>query len=403
MARITFGGREIGSSQNFGQSHDIRDLGDALEDGDLAIDECSDGKVIEDNPTTRLVLKTGTFPPNNGTDGFNIAGYLCHAKRSRNQSAEQWEDVSHFDLRTLRLGEYVRIQLGPNNLKALFLALASKYKDLGGLNSILAEAGVTAVDPASITILEGKERETLGLLMQRDDEFWNHVAELDTRNALETKALQLEHQRRKEALRQFRKHLDAGDWSESNWENYFKENEWLFGLGLSYHYLSTLQNQANLGGADITGRGTDQVDYLMRTSGDTRFTVLVDIKKPNTRLLHPNEYRSNIYRIDQHIAGGVAQLQSYCYTWQTRGSRDTSPQRLGAYTYEPRGMLIVGNLAEFHDDDSKRKSFELFRRHIHNPQILTFDELYNRAEYMVTQNESQSESEEPEEEWEVPF
>lgn len=239
--------------------------------------------------------------------------------------------------------------------------------------------------------------------MQHDDDFWNHVSELDTHNLLEAKALQLEHQRRLEALRQFREHLDGSAWQESDWENYFKENEWIFGLGLSYHYLGTLQNQANLGGADVTGRGTDRVDYLMGTSGDTRFTVLVDIKTPRTQLLHPTAYRSNIFRVDQHIAGGVAQLQSYCYTWQTRGSRDISPERLGAYTYEPKGMLIVGNQAQFQDDDSKRKSFELFRRHIHNPQILTFDELYSRAEYMVTLNAGESGIEGAEEEYDVPF
>lgn len=109
MTRFTIDGREFDLSHRSRQSHDIDDLGDVPEVGNLVVEECSVGEVIEDNPTTRLVLKTGTFPPNNSTDGINITGYLCHAKRTRNQSAEPWEDVAHFDLRTLRVGEYVRI------------------------------------------------------------------------------------------------------------------------------------------------------------------------------------------------------------------------------------------------------------------------------------------------------
>lgn len=272
-------------------------------------------------------------------------------------------------------------------------------------NVRLAEAEIDSVDPTRVTILEGKERETLQFLKERDPDFWENVADLDTRNVLETKVLQVQHQRRLEALTQFEAHLLSLDWSESDWEMYFKANEWIFGLGLSYHYLNTLQNQAYMGGTDITGRGADNVDYLMNTSGDTRFTVLVDIKKPDTRLLHPREYRSNIFRVDEHVSGGVAQLQSYCFTWQTDGSQHArnSSDQLGAHTYEPKALLIVGSLSECKNNDSMKQSFELFRRQVHNPEILTFDELYSRAQFLVAQDASELDVHDTTVELDVPF
>lgn len=405
MSRILFGGREVPIPYRASQTAPGIDLGNAPDIVGVTIDECENEDVIEENPTTRIVLQSTTFPPNNGIDDFNITGYLCHARRSRTKSGEEWQPVKNFNLRNMKVGDYVRIQLGPHNLKALFLALADKYSALGGLESILAEAGIKTIDPEVATVLEGRERDTLQALMERDDDFWDNVADLDTRNALETKAPQLEHQRRKDALSVFKEHMDAKDWSEGEWEAFLKTNEWIFGLGLSYQYMSTIQNQAHLGGTAITGRGTDRVDYLMATSGDSRFTVLVDIKKPNARFLHSAEYRSNIFHISREVAGGVAQLQSYCHTWTIEGSQHggNTPEKLGAYTYEPKGMLIVGHLAELGDDDAKRKSFELFRRHTNNPQILTFDEVFSRVEYMVTHPDVQVIGESTKEMGDVPF
>jgi len=385
-----------GSTRAFDRTPTVSDLGSSEDFENSSIEECRDELVLEEKLTTRLVFKSSTFPPTPDTQGINITGYLCHARRSAVDQLDKWEDVSHFDLRSLGVGEHVRIHLGPSKLKAIFETLLIQYKTLGGLASVLKEAGLEVVDSNSVTVLEGTEREILQLLTTQDENFWDNVLELDTRNALETKLLQRRQARRTEALHEFEEHMNSDDWSERQWEEFFKSNEWIFGLGLSYQYVEVLENQGYLGGTNLQGQGADFTDFLMRTSGDTRFTVLVDIKKPDTRLLHSRAYRSHIYRIDSELSGGVAQLQSYCHIWQTEGAQGirNAPGKLGAYTYAPRGMLIAGNLAEFGDNDEMRQSFELFRRHIHNPQILTFDELYARAMHMVVHYEEDLDMEE---------
>lgn len=66
--------------------------------------------------------------------------------------------------------------------------------------------------------------------------------------------------------------------------------------------------------------------------------------------------------------------------------------RIYIYNYLPKSYLIIGNLKEFMTSNwvnqEKYSSFELFRKNIHNPEIITFDELYERAKFIVDANSS---------------
>ena len=52
------------------------------------------------------------------------------------------------------------------------------------------------------------------------------------------------------------------------------------------------------------------------------------------------------------------------------------------YTINPKGILIIGNTEEL-QDRAKIETFEMFRSNISNPEIITFDELYERAKFIV--------------------
>ena len=54
-----------------------------------------------------------------------------------------------------------------------------------------------------------------------------------------------------------------------------------------------------------------------------------------------------------------------------------------AYAIDPKSYLVIGSLSELHGNDDKITCFELFRRNVRAPEILTFDELFYRAEHMV--------------------
>lgn len=58
----------------------------------------------------------------------------------------------------------------------------------------------------------------------------------------------------------------------------------------------------------------------------------------------------------------------------------------GIATVQPKGILVVGNLASLATPDARR-SFELLRRNLVNPEIITFDELLERARFIAEADE----------------
>lgn len=57
------------------------------------------------------------------------------------------------------------------------------------------------------------------------------------------------------------------------------------------------------------------------------------------------------------------------------------------FIYQPKSFVILGNLSEFKTDigvnEDKFSSFELYRQNLVNPEIITFDELFERAKFIV--------------------
>jgi hypothetical protein len=94
------------------------------------------------------------------------------------------------------------------------------------------------------------------------------------------------------------------------------------------------------------------------------------------------------------LIGGVAQIQKTIQksienirtkTEIKDKNGDLTGEQL--YLYQPKSFLIIGTLSQFVVEDKvneeKFSSFELFRRNLVNPEIITFDELYERAKHIV--------------------
>lgn len=185
----------------------------------------------------------------------------------------------------------------------------------------------------------------------------------------------------------FREHLDGVDWDERDWQKFFEENHWIFGYGLRPQFLHLLHDKPNLGGTDITGKGGQLGDFLLMTEAEVRFTVLVEIKRPDCRLLEDSLYRNRVYKLGDDLIGGVLQLQQQRWRWDNRGSRTDENKDLlesqQIFTHEPRSILVVGNTYELRGNSDKRRTFETFRQNLLQPEILTYDELLFRTEHMV--------------------
>ncbi len=71
-----------------------------------------------------------------------------------------------------------------------------------------------------------------------------------------------------------------------------------------------------------------------------------------------------------------------------------SPTGESVFLYQPRSFLVIGSLSEFHTvhgvNEEKYSSFELFRRDLKSPEVVTFDELFGgpSTSWKVSVNQS---------------
>lgn len=72
---------------------------------------------------------------------------------------------------------------------------------------------------------------------------------------------------------------------------------------------------------------------------------------------------------------------------------DGSRTNEGTFITQPKAYLVIGSLEELTGAggpvDDKVHSFELFRRNVTHPEIITFDELLAKAEWHVRLAEDQ--------------
>src|ERR1035437_68547 len=193
--------------------------------------------------------------------------------------------------------------------------------------------------------------------------------------------------KRREKLAEFKNAIAAHKADESWWQNFFENNKWIFGYGLNYQILRQEQAQASYGGSRLDGTGGERGDFLTSTMGDIRFTVLVEIKTPATLLLQgTKEIRNGAWSLSKALTDGISQLQANISIWDKRGSElPENRDRLEAkkiFTVQPKGILVTGVLGEL-KERSKKETFQRFRESVTGVDILTFDELYERAKYIV--------------------
>ena len=208
---------------------------------------------------------------------------------------------------------------------------------------------------------------------------------------------------RKKELGNFKKLIDASDYwktyaaengiavtsEEKVWQFFFEKNEWIFGYGLDYRFQTILQREAHVSDAELDGSNTVIADYLL---GDKKFTTFVEVKKPSTPLFGTAKERSNSWRLSNDVVYSVSQILEQKASGLIKLDKqqyDSSGNHIFQKAYDSKVILIMGHWKQLEESSNKleseikKKTFELFRNDSRNIEILTYDELYDRARFIV--------------------
>ena len=202
---------------------------------------------------------------------------------------------------------------------------------------------------------------------------------------------------RKSGLNEFGNALKGGsNWTEPQWQLFFEKNTWIFGYGLDYKFLRILQRESHLSGINLNGKNDVISDFLI---ADKNFTVIVELKKPNTPLFENDQNRSESWRLSKDITYSVSQILAQKAEWQIKSENenyDKNGNLIQQRTIDPKAILIIGNSNQFLGNNKiskvKAKTFELYRRNMKNIEIFTYDELYERAKFIVQHNIDQKDN-----------
>lgn len=179
------------------------------------------------------------------------------------------------------------------------------------------------------------------------------------------------------------------------WHHFLKNHDWILGLNTDIRFIIDFLDEQKVGNPDSKGSKNPQVDLL----GLSEYTVLVELKHSNTEIFKKSKSkgRANTWDFSNDFVEAISQCLGQknelekSFDAKTFVKEDgTQLNKTGIYTVDPKAFLIIGNKKkEFPIDTqidiniTKSKTLERFRRNNRNIDIITFDELFERAYQIV--------------------
>lgn len=245
-------------------------------------------------------------------------------------------------------------------------------------------------DPAAISSVYARDPERFRALIESDANATDVIALRHRREVAATMRLWLEDNDA------FADANSAARGPERAWQQLLEANPWVLGIGLGGQLLTSWEEgklEHTVVGRSIKSVGK-RSDALLRTAGIVRSLAFAEIKHHQTRLLG-DEYRSGSWSPSKEVTGAVVQVQQTVHLASRElgdyiqdQADDGELLGTGTCILRPRSYVIVGSLDQLTGDrggpiPDKVRSFELFRRNLHEPEVITFDELVARAEWRV--------------------
>src|SRR5699024_7436719 len=182
---------------------------------------------------------------------------------------------------------------------------------------------------------------------------------------------------------------------ETIWHHFLKENDWILGLNADVYFINEFLDEQKVGQEDSKGAGSPQTDMI----GISDFTTLIELKHSNTEIFkkRKSKGRANTFDFTSDFIEGVSQCLGQKFSFEKAYEQKNFVKDDGSrfdkttvQTVDPNSVFLIGNKKkEFpiakKDNENLLKNaiIQRFRRNNRNIDILTFDELFERAYHTV--------------------
>lgn len=304
----------------------------------------------------------------------------------------------------IKVGDSLELALSASETRALYCGLKERYELAEAMGSI--PYGVTEFvqvdnalkqlisllkrDPMAIRMMQGYEvfglvQELLKVITQgtTPDELRGVFSKLEEGN-IQNLNTSLSLVQLEQAREEMRASLVSDE--EEHWQKLFTKYRWILTQVFSAPY-AYLGSKFYAGGKSIDDKGGKVCDFIYRNKL-TKNVSLIEIKTPCKPLLGA-PYRSKtsgqpVFSMSQDLSGAVAQVLDY------RGHlmKNYNALRVNSgedfEALEPKCIVVIGSYASLGANRGATASFENFRNSLANVTIVTFDELLQRVDDMIT-------------------
>lgn len=316
---------------------------------------------------TNASLETKQVSPNNdysivsfrsGKDGYRefwkMIAFLSGFKNILDEKIFQWEYRLTTDEDII-----TTIQSKKDNSRAAYLA------------QIIEKSGINESDVNQLLNFKKRERDlkVFRLLLDDEDDY----------------------------RKKYREHYSIskpGD--EAIWHHFLLNHTWIFGLALDFRCIEDFLDEQHVGINDSNNAGSPIADFI----GINEFTTLIEIKTPELKFFNQkrtNTSRSTTASFLSDFVDGVSQCLSQKdkidKSFEHKIFRDSTGQEIDKRkirNINPKVFYIAGNKeGEMPFDDvgeenqNKKDTLERFIRGQNNLEIISYDELYDRASKII--------------------
>ncbi len=348
--------------------------------------------IIREKKTTRLVFKP-LMVKNSKNPKAAIKGHFIYQRKGKN---DDWEDINEIKLNHLKSGEGVKLSLKSGELLKFLKEIGPLYKlfykegiNYGEVSYIKAETDLQDLSKVS----EEDFKKFLDLNSAAGvnifNKFLNWVTEADDKDPIIKKLQKLEAKDLnklnslvnlsvlKNSLQLWKENKQNSD--EEFWQKYFLEHPFLLNALFNFPVL-IIDEKAYVGGKQVTNKNGNVVDFLYKNKM-TKNAVLIEIKTPTTPLLG-KEYRNNTYNLHKELSGSVVQILNYKQSIIENSHALKSKSSTDFDLLHPKCLVITGNTEQLNKEEIR--SFELFRNNLNGVEIVTYDELFQKVESLLS-------------------
>lgn len=293
--------------------------------------------------------------------------------------AGDWIESVDKDEFTFRSDEFSRLIGFLSNIEFIDLSNQEKFQ----IEDISTKAGPKAIVDAS-------DRGTFDRIKSMTVEQRNELLEA-LHKSLTTEEINIL-LGRKQGLAEYEEHIGFNHWTEAQWQDFFEREQWIFGYGLDYRIMRQFGREMTVGGGGTDNQNKPVTDFLMNFSD---YTVLVEIKRPDTPIFRKKRGgRAGTWEFSSEFMSAVSQIIEQKAEWLSFSQfgehhNKSGTEILKARTRNAKSILVIGSSTEFSKAEGgraanlMRDSFELFRRENRSIDIVTFDELLERARFIT--------------------